>query len=543
MRRFSLLLCCLALIAGGLWVGGRREARSLALPVLAPDASAIDRGTAAFIGADFGGLSLDALQTNAIPWRLAAASLVLDAQAQDPDLPRDLQTLAEVLSGFGFLTGAEIANAPEGMVTTGHNMPLGITFGDLAPIAGTRLRVANLGCAACHAGVAYDDDGRPDPGRAWLGMPNTSINLEAYTLALFRAMSAAVEQPDVLLATVDALYPDLGAAERYTLRWAVLPMVRARLNEIDGARPLPFSNGQPGSTNGVAALKYVFGVPLLDGGPGDAGIVSVPDLGYRHWRTGFLVDGAYGVPGTDQSGVRTAANDTPAHRAALAAITTFFTVPSMGVSPDRALTQTAVAEDILTFLSDAYRPQTFPGQIDSGLAARGAEIYAAQCAACHGTYATDRGAVELVSFPNWIGDVGTDPLRADVFSDTLLQAFPGTPYATVMEVRRTGAYAAPPLTGLWASAPYLHNGSVPTLAALLAPSTRPAQFQVGGHALDFERMGILLEDGRYPDGYVPFSDPVTYDTRQAGQGNAGHTYGRELTPADRFALIEFLKRL
>lgn len=543
MKRSSRIFFCLVLIAGGLWFGGRHEARSLALPAVLPNANATDRGAAAFAGADFGGLSIDALQTNAVPWRLAAAALVLDAQSQDPDLPSDLATLADVLSRFGFLTPEVIANLPDGLTQGPHDMPLGVTFGDLAPLAGTRVRVANLGCAACHAGVGYDEDGAPDPSRAWLGMPNTSINLEAYTVTLFQAMSRAVEVPDDLLATVDEMYPEISAAERATLRWGIMPLVRARLADIEGDRPLPFPNGLPGATNGVAALKHAFGLPLLGAGPGEAGIVSIPDLGYRHWRTSLLADGAYGIPGTEQQGARGPSDDTAEHRAALAAITTFFTVPSMGVTPDRALTQTDVAEDIFAFLGDAYTPQAFPGQIDPIRAARGADIYANSCSACHGTYSSDGDGVELVAFPNWIGNVGTDPLRAEAFSEDLVQRFTDTPYATVIDVRRTESYIAPPLSGLWASAPYLHNGSVPTIAALLAPSTRPERFEVGGHALDFERMGILLEDGAYPDAHVPFSDPVIYDTSAAGQGNAGHAYGNELSPEEQRALIEFLKQL
>lgn len=543
MKRLSQIVFCLMLIAGGLWFGGRHEARSLAVPPVLPNAPASDRGAAAFVGADFGGLSMDALQTNAVPWRLAAASLVLDAQSQDADLPSDLGTLADVLSRFGLLTPEVIANMPEGIGPTSHEMPLGMTFGDLAPLAGTRVRVANLGCAACHSGVAYDADGRPDPSQVWLGMPNTSINLEAYALTLFRAMSRAVETPDDLLETVDALYPEISAAERATLRWGIVPLVRARLADIGGDRPLPFPNGLPGTTNGVAALKYAFGVPLLGAGPGDSGIVSIPDLGYRHWRTSLLADGAYGVPGTDQWGTRGPSDDTGQHRAALAAITTLFTVPSMGVTPDQALTQTDVAEDIFAFLGDAYTPQAFPGQIDPIRAARGTETYANLCSACHGTYSGDGDAVELVAFPNWVGDVGTDTLRAEAFSEDLVQQFADTPYATIIDIRRTQRYIAPPLSGLWATAPYLHNGSVPTIADLLAPGTRPTRFQVGGHALDFERMGILLEDGAYPEAYVPFSDPAIYDTSAAGQGNEGHTYGSELSLQDQRALIEFLKQL
>ena len=78
---------------------------------------------------------------------------------------------------------------------------------------------------------------------------------------------------------VSALYPETGWRERQTLRWLVLPLVRARLDQSPNSRPLPFLNAVPGSTNGVAALKHIFGVPLVGGGDKDAGFVSIPDLG------------------------------------------------------------------------------------------------------------------------------------------------------------------------------------------------------------------------------------------------------------------------
>lgn len=112
MRRLSQIFFCLVLILGGFWFGGRHEAQSLALSSVSPDATASERGAAAFAGADFGGLSIDALQTHAVPWRLSAAALVLDAQSREPDLPSDLDTLANVSSRFGFLMPEVVENLP-----------------------------------------------------------------------------------------------------------------------------------------------------------------------------------------------------------------------------------------------------------------------------------------------------------------------------------------------------------------------------------------------------------------------------------------------
>jgi hypothetical protein len=546
MRRRSFVLGAIAVVlAGGslLWATARTTTESLSRPSVSVDATAEARGAAAFEGAGFGGISLDALQTHALPWRLVAAALVLDAQARDRSAPLARSTLDATLAGFGFFPGAEVANHPLGVSKSSSELPLGFTYGDLAPLAGTKIRVANLGCAACHAGVTYRADGTPDPRRTWLGMPNTSLDLEAYTLAVFRATRNAIKRPEQLTAAVDVLFPDMSWREKQTLRWLVLPLVERRIAELDTVeRPLPFPNGAPGSTNGVAALKFALGVPLAGNGAGDAGVVSIPDLGSRVWRTSLLADGAYAVPGAARQTPMTASGLDDPHLKSLATIMTFFTVPSMGVHPDAALGNIAEAFDVMAFLR-SYRPQPFPGAIDKDRAARGRQLYATQCADCHGRY--DAGLTpRLVEFPNWIGDVGTDGLRAKLFDEPLAAAISRTSYRSEIAVARGGNYAAPPLTGIWASAPYLHNGSVPTLASLLSPDTRPQRFNVGGHALDFEQVGLKLDEaGNYPGGYKPFSTPALIDTATPGRSNSGHRFGETLDAGDKHDLIEYLKLL
>jgi hypothetical protein len=270
---------------------------------------------------------------------------------------------------------------------------------------------------------------------------------------------------------------------------------------------------------------------LLGGGAADRGFVSIPDLALRHRRSRLLADGAYAAP----SGKADAGE--------LAAITSFFTVPSMGVKPEEARQHIPEAEAIFAWLAD-YRPQAFPGPVDRAAAERGAALYARGCAACHGRLDWNAGAPRLADFPDWIGDVGTDPLRGKVLDQPLAQAIRNSAYGRAISVKPGEGYAAPPLAGVWASAPYLHNGSVPSLAALLDPRLRPRRFMVGGHALDWGSMGLrLAPDGSYPAGYVPFAVPQWVDTGQPGLGNGGHTYGSELTAQERAALIEFLKLL
>lgn len=538
-----LLIAAVLLLAGALLARGPQDARP-DQPLPDGNWTAAQRGAWAFRTAAFGGLAADTLETHAIPWRLVATALVLDAQQRDPSVTLDRAALRPILASFGFLYPDRIGNWPAGLPTPQASaLPLGMTHGVLQPIRGLPVAIANLGCAACHAGAGYDAAGNADPSQAWLGMPNSSIDLERYTVAVFEAMRRQTRDPARLIAATAAMFPEMGARERFALRWLVLPRVDSRLRELGAAgRPLPFPNGLPGSTNGVAALKQALAVPLAGGGPGELGFVSVPDLGAREWRRSLLVDGAYAVPEEDPGSPMFDATRMPAHREALAAITTFFTVPSMGVHPDRAYAGIDAARDVFAFLGDD-QALPFPGPIDRAAATRGAKSYARDCAACHGSYSAD-ARPQLTSFPNWVGNVGTDPLRARLFDDALIQAVAKSRYRERIVPRRGRGYAAPPLAGLWASAPYLHNGSVPSIAALLDPATRPRRFLTGGHSLDFTALGIrLAPDGSYPAGVKPWASPAWIDTSKPGLANGGHPHGSRLTPAEKRDLIEFLKLL
>jgi mono/diheme cytochrome c family protein len=474
---------------------------------------------------------------------MAAAALVLD----DPGgggVSRE--HLRRRMISFGFLWPDRLDGASPA-VRPNADHPLGLNIGTVTPgLPPVKITVANLGCAACHAGPSYAADGAPLPETAWLGSPNTSLDLEAYTRAVTRSLKRGLRDEPTLLRAVKTLFPDTDAWEMASLRWAVAPLARRRLDAIpeDGG-PLPFSNGSPGVTNGVAALKLQGKVP---GDAMEAGFTSIPDLADRGFRSALLQDGAYAPKGEARWRPITRAEVTPAHRDRLADIVSFFTVPSMGQSPRRAYEHVPTARNAFAWLGQR-RPQAFPGPIDANLAARGAAVYEQACARCHGDYDGPVDQPRLARFPNWHGVVGSDPARAQAFTPALTRYVADSPYRSVMDARRTGEYAAPPLSGVWATAPYLHNGSAPTLAQLMLLEHRAERFEVGGHRLDFRAVGVAGtadEQGvrRYPAGYAPWSRPVVYDTRQAGRSNRGHeTQFQTLAPEDRWALIEYLKRL
>ena len=124
------------------------------------------------------------------------------------------------------------------------------------------------------------------------------------------------------------------------------------------------------------------------------------------------------------------------------------------------------------------------------------------------------------------------------------------PDTTAAPFESLRAYKGRSLNGIWATAPYLHNGSVPTLYDLLLPASpkendppdppetqyRPQKFMVGSRELDATKVGFKHGENEY-DGFL-------FDTTKPSNSNAGHEYGtREMTDKDRWDLVEFLKSL
>jgi hypothetical protein len=104
-----------------------------------------------------------------------------------------------------------------------------------------------------------------------------------------------------------------------------------------------------------------------------------------------------------------------------------------------------------------------------------------------------------------------------------------------MTVVETAQYRARPLNGIWATGPFLHNGSVPTLMDLLhIPSERPAEFLVGDGSFDPENVGFEPEKN---------GANFLFDTTKKGNNNSGHSYGVDLSHDEKIALINYLKSL
>jgi len=195
----------------------------------------------------------------------------------------------------------------------------------------------------------------------------------------------------------------------------------------------------------------------------------------------------------------------------------------------------------------SLEPPPYPLAVDATLAARGQGVFESRCAECHGTYGAD------ATYPNFlipVGDVGTDPTIASgaaQFADRFVQWFASSFYGKTARLDPQPAYYAPPLDGIWATAPYLHNGSVPTIELVLNSRARPRYWKrvdFDSTHFDEEALGWPFEEVPYSQDDAPEAErKLIYDTTKLSQSNAGHPFGDHLTDEQRRAVIEYLKTL
>lgn len=209
-------------------------------------------------------------------------------------------------------------------------------------------------------------------------------------------------------------------------------------------------------------------------------------------------------------------------------------------------------KDIREFIL-SLEPPKYPFPIDVELAKRGESLFAEHCSSCHGSYGPNG------RYPNKViplDEIGTDRRRYEGLTEKFGSYYDQSWFAKEKtgwladgyQAIATGGYQAPPLDGIWATAPYFHNGSVPTIYQVLNSATRPKRFtrsfQTNIEDYDNRRLGWKVREVDPPDPKLSVIERRrVYDTTQPGRGNQGHNFGDHLTEDERLAIIEFMKGL
>ncbi|WP_189417975.1 di-heme-cytochrome C peroxidase [Cellvibrio zantedeschiae] len=232
-------------------------------------------------------------------------------------------------------------------------------------------------------------------------------------------------------------------------------------------------------------------------------------------------------------------------------------------------------------LSSPKWPKDLAGRLDKKLIEKGETIYKQHCLQCHSLVNSEDADRKLSAVLVPANEVGTDMLMVNNFTEGTVKTgelegkhfalwfgqkfkaeatrldvvmhvvtgslldHPWDSFCSVVQEFATNKmshadntvryYKARPINGIWASAPYLHNGSVPTVYDLLLPAAqRPAQFFVGNRELDRVKLGNQT---------LEVANASLFDTRSTGNSNVGHEYGTQLNEQERMALLEYIKSL
>lgn len=478
-----------------------------------------------------------------LPWFLALEEANSQARFSRPDN----------LSRFGFAAAGPSATNP-------HNLPIGLA----TTPSHQGEQWVGLGCSACHSGQIYYRGERLhiDGGQAL-------VDFQQFERAIIAALQATLADEDKFQRFAQALHAGPELRQALQARSERLSAVAA-LN----ATHVPYGRGR------LDAFGQIFNAVAAD-------FLAIPEnrrepnapVSYP-----VLWDAAH-LDLVQWNGSAPNAGPGPLVQNATTALAVFGDLnlhsDGMGYGSTVEIDNLSTIQDLWYHLKAPAWPQETLGRIDAPLAQQGAALYQQQCQACHEVSDQHDPDRELTAKLVAVESVGTDSTMASNFTNATsksgafegkkLMYFMGSPIgaeAPTIELvvhaalgallehpwesikaglysfhkvqsaplhERPYDYKARPLSGIWASAPYLHNGSVPTLAALLS-AERPARFAVG--KVEFDPHAVGLSDQVLEEAQVS-----RFDTRQPGNGNGGHLYGTGLAEADKRALIEYLKTL
>jgi cytochrome c1 len=430
-------------------------------------------------------------------------------------------------------------------------------------------------CSVCHTGSYRDSaNGRR---QIVLGMPANTFNFGALAMFLrnasidprFQASYMMPKIAEIAAARAGAHLPDapsrpaaMGVIDRLLFNYAGVSLMRDALVSLTGRLQfITFKDWGPGRVDTFDPPKALLGFRIDTASDNELnGIADFPSVWNQKSRKGMWLHWDGNNCSVDER--------------------------NLSAGFGTGATPATIDRDAVTRIADylwmAQPPQFPTAHVRQSLVNRGAEVYKEYCQKCHGTQKPpfrQDGDGTLVGQVTPIEMVKTDRHRLDTYTPELARAqgslYAGYPpdadsaacreyvedvcrpvrndadaqrYRDLRErcyparfqhFRKTLGYSNQPLDGLWLRAPYLHNGSVPTLRALLErKSARPSRFYIGYDVYDFENVGFdtLSDDAR------KFGWP--YDTTARGNDNGGHEgyeYGTELKREDKDALLEYLK--
>lgn len=475
-------------------------------------------------------------------------------------LPNGESFLSQLTTSYGYIPNAVSPSNPEGL-------PVGF----LVANPGTNNQQLSMNCAACHTrqiqvgGVKHRIDGGPAFSNLYaftqginLAVGNTLSNAEA-----FDAFQTAVQVPAATLRTQLSTwympFNTLTSASLPSTPWGIgradaVAMIQNRLSGLDIG---PVANSHVIASNIAVAAQPVRYPFIWNSGKQDfiqlAGSSVGGSSSYLLARNASQVIGVYAL-------------FYPRANAAVSGGVDFLTENSINYT------------NLLNIqnLVNQIGPPQWPWPVDNVLVFQGKALYEKNCTSCHGikqgqprpgnsdTWATLVQNVQtdssyyknfgVVTTSSGVLSGLTTPFSTNVVpasgavsislvttaSETaLLQKNPSIDLSIKPPARPVGSFESKVLQGVWAAAPYLHNGSVPTLAALLMPAAaRPVSFQVGP-VYDIINVGLAAQQ---PNGSTTVR--VTTDcATMEGNSRCGHEFGTALTQDEKTALIEYLKTL
>lgn len=475
-------------------------------------------------------------------------------------LPNGQSFLSQLTTSYGYIPNPVSPSNPEGL-------PVGF----LVANPGTKNQQLSMNCAACHTrqievnGIKHRIDGGPAVSNLYALFQGIDfvVGNTLNDLAAFNAFQAAVQVPAETLrkelTTWYTPYNTLMSRSLPTTPWGIgrADAVAMLQNRASGLDIGPVANQHIIASNIAVAAQPVRYPFIWNSGKQD----------FTQWAgTSINGDMTYAFSRNTGEALGVFALFKPRSNAAVAGGVDFLAVNSINYK---------TVFNIQNSVNQIGPPQ-WPWPVDNAMVFQGKGLYEKNCASCHGikqgqprpgnpnTWATPVQNVNTDSsyYKNFVVPTTssgiltglTVPYSTNVVpatgaasvslfdvanSSALLQFDPSLNLSIKAPSRAVGSFESKVLQGVWAAAPYLHNGSVPTLAALLTPAAnRPTSFQVGP-VYDLVNVGLAVEQ---PSGSATVR--VTTDCAvMEGNSRCGHEFGTLLTPDEKKALIEYLKTL